>query len=201
MADKKYIEKWCKQKVDEMKKMVVYDLSKDIEKTARLHFNRAVKEVPADDPYVVVKSYINGDSFKVECVGNQVLFIEFGAGITNSTRTSTVLTDSNNEQIEYASRPNGIYPIGHYQGRQQFKNASNWGLAMNLLHRHGLASRGMDTYWFYRSETGRGSTNAEQIRYNFNSNSYTMITIGIRPVRALYLAVGSGVRKITQRKK
>ena len=33
-------------------------------------------------------------------------------------------------------------------------------------------------------------------KYNPKNNSYTMITIGIRPVRALYLAIGLAFRKL-----
>lgn len=176
MANSKFVELWCKRKVQEMKNKVIDDLSNDIERTARLHFNRAVKEVPADDPYVVVSKQIKGNSFTITCSGEQVLFIEFGAGITHSTKTSTVLTDSNNILLEYASRPYGIVGIGEY-GHHYGKN--DW--------------------WIYLSTTGRVSKNTTRFGMN-NRGEFKMKTSGIRPVRALYLAVGSGVRKITQRK-
>lgn len=176
MANAKFIKKWCLKKVKDIEKLIAVDLPKDIEKTARLHFNRAVKEVPADNPYVVVSSNTNGKSATIYCLGEQVLFIEFGAGIKYSTHTSTVLTDSENHQVEYASRPAGIVGIGEYgQGR------------------------GKDDSWKYLSRTGRESLHSH-IYSQKASGETLMITSGIRPVRALYLAVNSGVKKITTKK-
>lgn len=176
MASAKFIEKWCQKKIKDMENAILIDLPKDIEKTARLHFNRAVKEVPADNPYVVVSSSTNGKSATISCSGEQVLFIEFGAGITHSTRTSTVLTDSENRQIEYASRPAGIVGIGEYGHH-----------------------RGKDDSWVYLSTTGRESQNATHWGMN-SRGEFKMNTSGIRPVRALYHAIGSGVKKLTTKK-
>ena len=150
----------------------------ETQKQAQRSFNRAKPEVPADDPNVMVYQsptfYVDNATIgrKVICEGNQVLFIEFGAGVHHKLETSTIVV-SGNEDVEWASRPKGIVGIGEYG--------------------HGF---GKDDYWFYKSKTGRGSINSEQVRYNFNKNTYTMITIGIRPVRALYLAIGLSFRKL-----
>ena len=198
MASAKFIKAWCLKKVKDMQSMIVNDLSKDIEKTARLHYNRAVKEVPADNPYVVVSRQVSGNSFTISCSGEQVLFIEFGAGITHSTQTSTVLTDSNNKTIEYASRPAGIVPIGMYHySTHGGVNAYNKFLSS---HPNWRGSRGKDDWWIYLSTTGRESKNTTRWGMN-RRGEFKMKTSGIRPVRALYLAVGSGIKKITTQKK
>lgn len=151
---------------------------KETQLQAQRSFNRVKPEVPADYPDVVVSQsstfYVDKETIgrKIICQGSQVLFIEFGAGIKHKTETSTIVNDGSGD-IEWASRPQGIVGIGEY-GKGYGKN----------------------DYWFYKSQTGRGSTNSEQIRYNPKNNSYTMITIGIRPVRALYLAIGLAFRKL-----
>ena len=151
----------------------------DIVKTTQLNFNREIPNIPADDPYVKVSQtptfYVGKNMVgrTIKCVGNQVLFVEFGAGVHEQYRTKTLAINENNEVFDYATRPSGIVPIGSY-GK----------------------GRGQDDYWFYKSETGRGSMNAEQIRYNPKTNSYTMLTIGIRPVRALYRALGNTFKKL-----
>lgn len=153
-------------------------LCNDVAKTTQRNFNLEIPNIPADDPYVEVNQtptfYVSNTKIgrKIECKGNQVLFIEFGAGIHEQNRTKTMVVVENVE-FDYATRPYGIVPIGTY-GK----------------------GHGMDDFWFYSSKTGRGSMNAEQIRYNTKSNTYTMITIGIRPVRALYRALGTAFKKL-----
>ena len=168
-------------------------LCNDVVKTTQRNFNSVIDEVPADDPFVYVSQtptfVLNKSTIgrKIECKGNQVLFIEFGAGKHEEQRTSTFDKSS---QLEYATRPKGIYPIGHYKSQTTQADLDNWQKV-----RMSSMSRGMDDYWFYSSKTGRGSTNAEQIRYN-KKGTYTMLTIGIRPVRALYRALGTSFRKL-----
>lgn len=179
MANAKFIEAWCNKKVKDIKKAIVNDLSKDIEITARRNFARAVPLIPASDTFIDVWAIKNDDSFKIICGGTQVLFVEFGAGITHSTETSTVLTDSDNRQVEYASRPKGIVGIGGY-GKHLGLNDKWYFSDVNLV-----------------AETGKNHTTMVKAT---STGKFVYITEGIRPVRALYLAVNSGVKKLTTKK-
>lgn len=181
------------RKTDELTRKTLESVCDDVVKTTQKNFNQVVDEVPADDPFVYVSQtptfYVDKNTLgrKIECKGNQVLFIEFGAGKHEEQRTSTFDKSS---QLEYATRPFGIYPIGYYKSTTTSTTNAEW-----QRERMSSMSRGKDDYWFYSSKTGRGSTNAEQIRYN-KKGTYTMLTIGIRPVRALYRALGTSFRKL-----
>lgn len=139
-------------------------------------FDRFVFEVPSDDPFVFVQNtpiveYRKGlFSRSIKCTGNQVLFIEFGAGIYFYTETETKLYQNTLGGLN--PRPPMIYNIGEY-GK----------------------GRGKDDLWFYKSKTGRESENASLYKYNKN-NEPIMITHGNRPARALYRGVGLALRRL-----
>ena len=79
------------------------------------------------------------------------------------------------KETELAPRPKGIHSIGGY-GKH----------------------KGKGDYWFYASETGRTSDNARRIRFSHRSGKYTMLTIGIRPVRALWRALHVALKKLEE---
>lgn len=165
-----------KRDVDDYSRRVIEETGKEIERGARRNFKNVINDIPADDPTIFVYSFPaikKNDSWSksIICNGNQVLFVEFGAGETHKTETTTVVMD-NNQQIEYASRPNGIVGIGE------------WG-----------SHRGRDDVWFYKSKNGRESLHSHFAKYN-RYNEFIMITSGIRPVRALYRAIGTAFRKL-----
>ena len=131
--------------------------------------------MPADDPNVVVRrTKISDHSYTIDCVGNQVLFIEFGAGRHEYTRTRTVgIVDE--KETELAPRPAGITHIGGYGQR-----------------------KGNDDYWFYNSVSGRESDNNRYVRTS-KAGLQAMITIGIRPHRALWRARNVALKKLYRR--
>ena len=144
-------------------------------------FDRFFDEVPSDDPYVFVRNTPITQITKtqwsrsIECAGNQVLFIEFGAGVYYYT--------GDLEARLYGKylgnlppRPSSIYNIGGY-GK----------------------GRGKDDLWFYKSKTGRESENAHLVKYNKNGEPI-MITHGNRPARALYRGVGMALRRLAEGK-
>ncbi len=142
---------------------------------AQLGYDKFYYEVPADDPFVFVKhTPISQGSKKtlwsstISATGNQVLFIEFGAGKYYYTEMETRLY----ENILGNPRPSSVLDIGEYGHH-----------------------RGKDELWFYKSQTGRESENAHLVKYNRNGEPI-MITHGNRPARALYRAVGMACRRL-----
>ena len=149
---------------------------------AQNSFDKFYDEVPADDPYVFVTNTSlakvgNNYERTIRCVGNQVLFIEFGAGQYYYTEAETRLYDKYLGGLDHRGKPK-VYDIGHYGGGN---------------------SRGQDDLWFYKSQTGRESENAHYVKENRNGEPI-MITHGNRPARALYRAVGMAVRRLAEGK-
>lgn len=177
MANAKFIEAWCKKKIKDIENIIVYDIPNQIAKDAQRNFKMAQNEVPASDWYVEVWCSKRGtNSAEIICGGTQVLFIEFGAGIAHKTETSTVIL-SGNQEIEYATRPNGIVGIGGY-GKGLGQNDSWIFKDSNIIR-----------------ETGRNHTHL--LRSDKNGD-FIYRTGGIRPVRALYRAIASGIKKYTK---
>lgn len=165
-------------------------VSKDIEKNARRNFNQALNDISGDDPHIEVVRTVNGNSATVKCIGSQVLFAEFGAGINNSfterdisvgehTRVSssgtTYRVKGHTRTIvysargfekggteEYIERPAGIVPLGTY-GKGQ----------------------GMKTVWVRHTDNGRVGNNEEADR---GGRTDIIWTRGTRPVRGLWRA-------------
>lgn len=153
---------------------VVEKTAKETERMARRNFNEVKSEVPSDDPLVIVSRNRLGETEQqILCIGNQVIFIEFGAGVHEQYRTKTIgLSENGLSYVENAPRPIGVVNIGGY-GK----------------------GHGKDDYWFYASETGRVSSNAQFVKQNKNGR-FIMLTIGIRPVRALYRAYRNAISKL-----
>ena len=161
-----------KRHIAETEQKVLEAVSKEIERTAKANFRRAEAEVPADDPHVDVSRHrISKTQMEIECGGDQVLFIEFGAGTREHLKTRSFGIEGEKE-TEKAPRPSGIYSIGGY-GRHH----------------------GRDNYWFYNSVTGRISTNNQYVRTS-KAGLQAMLTIGIRPHRALWRARNIALKKL-----
>lgn len=153
---------------------------------AQLGFDRFVIEVPSDDPYVWVKHTPIEQigkrrwSSKIICTGNQVVFIEFGAGVYNYTESEVKLYNKYLGGLDHRGTPH-VDDIGNY-------HLAKWG-----------RSRGADDVWFYKSQTGRESENSHLVKYN-SVGEPIMITHGNRPARALYRAVGMSVMRLARGK-
>ena len=151
---------------------------------AQTSFDKFVIEVPADDPYVWVKSTPIMRERKrrwtrtIACIGNQVIFIEFGAGKYEYTESEVRLYSRYLGGLDHRGTPN-VDDIGHY-------HLAKWG-----------RSRGLDDLWFYKSDTGRTSETAHLVKYN-RAGDPIMITHGNRPARALYRAVGQAVMRLAR---
>lgn len=176
MANRKFIEAWCKKKVREIERIITDELPNQIAKDAKRNFKSAEKEVPSADWYVDVWASKRGaNSAEVVCGGTQVLFIEFGAGNAHKDETSTVVR-SGMYDVEYASRPAGIVSIGQF-GKGYGKDSSWVFKDVNYIIDNGVNH----THWLKQNSRGE----------------FIYRTGGIRPVRALYRAIATGVKKIT----
>lgn len=176
MANREQIIDWLTKEVKIRTEKALNNVVDYATNQAQNGFDRFTFEVPSDDPFVFVYSSPMAQTKKYEysrtikCVGNQVLFIEFGAGKYYYTGdTEARLYQS---VLPINLRPSGIYDIGNY-GK----------------------GRGKDDVWFYKSQTGRESENASLFRQNRNGEAI-MITHGNRPARALYRAVGMAIRRL-----
>ena len=155
-------------------------------KNAQKSFDRFVIEVPSDDPYVRVShtpiENIGKTRWKstISCVGNQVIFIEFGAGVWYYNETAVRLYEKYLGGLNHRGTPK-VDDIGHYH------------LAK------GSHSRGLDDWWIYLSTTGRTAKGDE--RWGMNSRGeFKIKTHGNRPARALYRAVGMAVTRLARGK-
>jgi len=179
----KFVSKWLQSKIRQTKELVDREIEK-IPVHAQRNYNKFVIEVPADDPYVNVYSSFtktpDKTTLQIDCRGRQVLFIEFGAGIYYYTETELSLYKPYMAGVSDRGNPR-VDDIGHYS------------LAI------GGRSRGMDDYWFYKSETGRESKNAHLVKYTKKDGAPIMITHGNRPSRSLYRATGMAKRRIFSR--
>ena len=181
MASSGEIINFINKRVDELTKQALTNVVEFTTKNAQKSFDRFVVEVPSDDPFVsvnhtpIIKN--NGIySSSVKCLGNQVLFIEFGAGVYHYT--GDLETRLYNKYLgNLPSRPATIDDIGNYH------------LAISGR------SRGQDDNWFYKSRTGRESNNAHLIKYN-KAGQPIMFTHGNRPARALYRSIGVAMRRL-----
>lgn len=167
----KFITKNMQAKIKKLARNLVYDTSAEIERGAIRNFKRAEREVPADNPEVlVVRDYFSAQNVAVvTCGGEQLLFIEFGAGSEHYYEGSMV----SEAKGERAPRKEiGILDIGEY-GKH----------------------RGKDRSWVYLSSTGREALHTHLIGEN-GKGQYRMRTGGIRPQRALWRARNNAIRKV-----
>lgn len=176
-----HVVKKIQNKVDKMTQEALNRVVNNSTILAQEYFDRFYYEVPADDPFVFVSNtpmlQVGKTTWsrQINCVGNQVLFIEFGAGqyfYTGDLEARLYAKYLGN----LATRPPMISDIGTYG-----------------------SGRGKDDVWLYKSKTGRESNNASLYRYNKN-NEPIMITHGNRPARALYRGVGMALRRLAEGK-
>ena len=192
MANSRQIISSLKSKIEDLEEGLIRDVAKSVERSTRTNFNRAIPEVPADNPLVSVSSFSWGKKCAIQCRGEQVLFIEFGAGTKHANQTSFMGTTEDNKQIETAPRPWGIVDLGMYHYTLNLGYGRYYMSVFNGKTYHG--SRGKDDQWVYLSTSGRLSRYSE--RWGMNSRGeFKIKTEGIRPVRALYRGVRNGVRK------
>ena len=156
-----------------------------METDARRNFRQNMEMVGADDPFVDVSRIVNGDHATITCKGNQVLFIEFGAGAGNTwNEMSDRPTTSSFKMIggtltELAPRPTGIVELGNY-GKGLGKN----------------------DYWIRPTRTMMLKGRESYVRRADGSIKYGVLwTMGTRPMRALWRARNSALDKIIYQKK
>lgn len=182
--------------IDRLTKNELESITYDICHGAQMNFDRFMPEVAADDPFVYCETvYVNQDTREVVCWGDQVLFIEFGAGVLNEVRRDVKPTEIvgwhgehigwkergdipafgfqfiDNYLTEVAPRPDGIVPLGEY-GK-------------------GLGS---NDYWIYYG--WRESNNSQE--FLKRKGKGLMITRGNPPARALYRAIRNAIRRRTR---
>jgi hypothetical protein len=211
MASSRQIVSNLNKKVKDLEEGLIRDIAKSVERSTRANFNKAIPEVPADDPFVQVSSFSWGKSCAIECRGNQVLFIEFGAGIMNAqkeleiTRGETTYSrlmlgngfkfvDNHLHLKEVAPRPWGIVDLGMYHSSLLGKQGYGTYYMTVLNGKNYGGSQGQNDYWVYRTYNGRVAVDDSIWRISKDGNAYVK-TYGIRPIRALYRGVRSGVRK------
>ena len=187
--------------VQKIPSIVVEAVSKDMAQTAQRHFNTDLNDVGADDPYVVVSRSVNGNSAEVRCTGNQVLFIEFGAGAQNSFRNAdnylrlgavknwegikeqtTIVVQGriipahgfkNYGLTEIAPRPTGIVPLGQYGHK-----------------------RGQYDYWVRPTRTMVKKNREGYVHTANGIKNGVLWTMGTYPKRALWRARNSAIGKL-----
>lgn len=199
--DPKVLFKRIENDIDAFTSGLVEGLATSIEKGARRNFNNARGLISSDFDYVDVRRSVNGKhSQTITCIGDQVLFIEFGAGAQNATRYSVGevtgwhgehiswryverpnfgFTIKHNTLIEEAPRPSGIVPLGHY-GK----------------------GHGMDDNWIRPSVTGIPNTHIGEShvhKRNGDVRRDVVWTKGHPPMRALWRAVRSAERSLQKR--
>lgn len=165
------------KRIDETQKNVLESVSKDIERNARINFRRAEWEVPADDPSVSVsRRKISKNQMEIVCGGDQVLFIEFGAGTLHKEETQTIALVGE-VKTELAPRKPPIVSLGSY-GKHMGRGDS----------------------WYYNSLTGREARHTHFLRVS-RAGLYAMRTGGIRPIRALWRARNIALKHLMRRDK
>lgn len=183
--------------------VVVDKLSETIMKSAQRNFDQDPDDVGADDPTVVVTRTYSGNNAEVICRGDQVLFIEFGAGAMNKSKeimyhssfkdsieweggireTVTVgyreipvygFKSTGGNIREIAPRPQGIVPLGYY-GK----------------------GYGMNNYWVRPSRT-MVKKNREGYVHTKDGGirNGALWTCGTPPKRALWRARSSALSKL-----
>ena len=183
------------KKIDLIGASLISQIAFGIEKRARSNFNRARKVTGSDEDRTLVTvthlTTTTSSGFKttITCSGDQVLFMEFGAGTYNVysrkvegmdvsysdkfSNSTWVFDDARGEmeilQFGMPSRPTGIVPLGHY-GK----------------------GRGMDGLWVRPSDTGIPNLSAGEshvLNKRGEERPNVVWTYGTPPTRSLYRAV------------
>ena len=190
--------KRIEQDVDNFAVGVVDNLATSIEQGATRNFNKTRGLISSDFDYVsVTRSVNNKYSQTITCMGDQVLFIEFGAGAMNKSRYSaTEIVGWHGEHIswKYVERPNFGFKIKHNKLIEEAPRPSG---IVELGH-YGKGY-GMDDYWIRPSITGIPNTyigESHVHKKNGEMRSDVVWTKGHPPMRALWRAVRNAVKNL-----
>ena len=180
--------KRLEKNIDECAEKAVNNVVDTASRYAQQNYNSFAPEVASDDPQVFV---FNTPLFKegrykysreINCIGNQVLFIEFGNGILHYT--GDLETRLYKDVLPINPRPSTIYDIGTY--------GKGYGM--------GMVGEGA---WIRPTFNGRlGSTESHVHIKDKEGNDTGRVrqdvvwTEGSRPSRSLYRAVGMAVRRL-----
>jgi len=202
---------------------VLEAFSKEVEVSARKNFNRAVNDISGGNPYITVVRTVSGLNAKITCMGEQVLFAEFGAGIFNSyaekyieshfaisranvlyyvqghyrTIAFTTRGFTNGGMTETMPRPAGIYPLGQYEGRGKETWGQLFGTYVNMRKNQGYSSQGINEYWVRPSQNGRMANRESRVhKPNGEVREGVVWTMGTKPVRGLYRARNTAINKL-----
>ena len=192
-----------KRDMVEVAEKVVDAVSGDMVLNAQINFDTSVPYVPADDPRVDVSRSVNGKSATITCVGNQVLFIEFGAGAQNSMTQATKVGGLR----VLSATPNIPYRrVIWVRGATKDIPAHGFSFGGNRLHEEaprpsgivGLGEYGKhlgkNDYWIYKSYSGRVAQGDNVWR--IGKEATYIQTKGIAPVRALWRARNNALNKL-----
>jgi len=186
--------------VKESAPRILEAFSKEIEVNARKNFNQAVNDISGDNPYITVVRRISGLNATISCIGEQVLFAEFGAGQQNAYYEKTIQVKSHFITNAYGT----FYVKAHERtigiNAKGFKSG---GTVETMPRPSGIVNLGeygkgygKDDYWFYYSVNGR-LTNREVLWRMSNLNGmYVIKTEGTPPIRALYRARNTAINKL-----
>ena len=185
--------------VEATKPKLLEAFSKEVEISARRNFNRAIMDISGDNPYVSVVRTISGDNAKITCIGEQVLFAEFGAGTQNTYYEKTILVNSHS--ISKGGATYYVKPHERVVGYNS-KGFKSYGMEEYMPRPSGIVSlgeygkgHGKDDFWVYNSINGR--ENNMTVRWRMNRQGlFVMATKGTKPVRALYRARNTAINKL-----
>lgn len=193
MSVKNITDAW-KKRIEKIRIDVVTQITEKTSRNAQSGFNKFEVNASTDNPQVSVFHTITNHGDETEgtviCAGFQVLFIEFGVGVNNSTpknagesNTSKAWNGSESaigfiEQgsIETMPRPAGIVPLGQY-GKKN----------------------GREDYWIRPSALGIPNEYAGEshvLKKNGEPRTDVVWTLGHNPARALYTAYTNARRSV-----
>lgn len=201
------INKLCQRIEDDLDKFatgIVESLSVSIEKGARRNFNNSRGLISSDFDFVNVARFVDSKYQQtIECSGDQVLFIEFGAGAQNKSRyTASEVVGWHGEHIswKYTERPNFGFKIKNNRLLEEAPRPA--GIVELGTYGKGY---GADDWWIRPSITGIpnkyiGESNVHiKDKYGNDTGrvrSDVVWTKGHPPMRALWRAVRSAEKNL-----
>ncbi len=176
---------------------IVDAVSKEIEVNAKRNFNRAIPEIGADNPYIVVSRVVNGNSATIRCIGEQVLFAEFGAGLHNSYFERTITIDNytrGNFSVKGYDRTIVFSARGFSKGGMKELMPRPSGIVQ--LGKYGKGY-GVNEYWVRPTTNGRLASRETNVhKRNGEMRNDVIWTMGTKPVRALWRARNTALNKL-----
>ena len=187
--------------VKESAPRILEAFSKEIEVNARKNFNQAVNDISGDNPYITVVRRISGLNATISCIGEQVLFAEFGAGQQNAYYEKTIQVESHFITNAYGT----FYVKAHERtigiNAKGFKSG---GVVETMPRPSGIVNLGeygkgygKNDYWV-RPTSNMRMANGESHVYKRNGDQKTdaLWTTGTKPVRGLYRARNTAINKL-----